>query len=50
VREKIADLKRMERALKQAVAQCGEGASPCCPLIESLFREADSSCGIAASR
>jgi MerR family transcriptional regulator, mercuric resistance operon regulatory protein len=36
---KIADLKRMERVLKDVVAQCGDGMLPECPLIETLFRE-----------
>lgn len=39
VRAKIADLKRMERVLKDVVAQCGDGTRPDCPLIDSLFRE-----------
>jgi MerR family transcriptional regulator, mercuric resistance operon regulatory protein len=39
VRAKIADLKRMERVLKDVVAQCGDGTLPECPLIETLFRE-----------
>jgi MerR family mercuric resistance operon transcriptional regulator len=39
VRAKIADLKRMERVLKNVIAQCGDGTLPECPLIESLFRE-----------
>lgn len=39
VRAKIADLRRMERVLKGVVAQCGTGAQPECPLIETLFRE-----------
>lgn len=39
VREKIADLKRMERVLKELVAQCADGMLPGCPLIEALFRE-----------
>jgi MerR family mercuric resistance operon transcriptional regulator len=38
VQTKIADLRRMERVLKETVAQCGDGARPECPLIESLFR------------
>jgi len=37
VRAKIADLKRMERVLKDVVAQCGDGTLPECPLIETLF-------------
>lgn len=39
VRAKIADLKRMERVLKNVVAECGDGTLPECPLIETLFRE-----------
>jgi MerR family transcriptional regulator, mercuric resistance operon regulatory protein len=39
VRAKIADLKRMERVLKEMVAKCAGGTSPECPLIETLFRE-----------
>lgn len=39
VRTKIADLKRMERVLKDVVAQCGDGTLPECPLIETLFQE-----------
>jgi MerR family mercuric resistance operon transcriptional regulator len=38
VQEKIADLKRMERVLKDVVAQCADGSRPECPLIETLFR------------
>ena len=41
VRAKIADLKRMERVLKDVVMQCGDGTRPDCPLIESLFRSGD---------
>ena len=43
VREKIADLKRMERVLKDVVAQCADGNRRECPLIETLFREPASS-------
>ena len=39
VRAKIADLKRMERVLKDVVAQCGDGTRPECPLIETLFQQ-----------
>lgn len=39
VRAKIADLKRMERVLKDVVVQCGDGTLPECPLIETLFGE-----------
>jgi MerR family mercuric resistance operon transcriptional regulator len=40
VKAKIADLRRMESALKDFVAQCGDGTRPDCPLIEALYREA----------
>ena len=43
VREKIADLKRMERVLKDVVAQCADGNRRECTLIETLFREPASS-------
>lgn len=39
IRAKIADLRRMERVLKDVVAQCGDGTLPKCPLIEALYRE-----------
>jgi MerR family transcriptional regulator, mercuric resistance operon regulatory protein len=39
VRAKITDLRRMERVLKDVVAECGDGSRPDCPLIETLFRE-----------
>ena len=39
VRARIADLKRMERVLKDVVAQCAGGARSECPLIEALFRQ-----------
>jgi MerR family transcriptional regulator, mercuric resistance operon regulatory protein len=36
VRAKIADLKRMERALSETVARCASGNRPECPLLEVL--------------
>jgi len=39
VQAKIADLRAMERVLRETVAKCASGRSPACPLIESLFRE-----------
>jgi len=39
VQTKIADLRAMERALRETVAKCASGRSPDCPLIESLSRE-----------
>lgn len=41
VQAKIADLRRMEAALAEAVARCGDGARPVCPLIELLSRDED---------
>jgi MerR family mercuric resistance operon transcriptional regulator len=37
IQAKIADLKRMERVLKDVVTQCGDGTLPECPLIETFF-------------
>src|SRR6266481_3723121 len=39
VRTKIADLKVMERVLKETVARCADGAGSHCPLIHALYRE-----------
>ncbi|MGD9967560.1 MAG: helix-turn-helix domain-containing protein [Hyphomonadaceae bacterium] len=38
VRERIADLKKLERTLARAAQQCARGASPDCPIIETLSR------------
>ncbi len=38
VREKIADLKRLEATLSDISNQCADGAIPDCPFIETLFR------------
>lgn len=38
VRAKIADLRRMERALRATVARCAEGRRTSCPLIQALYR------------
>ncbi len=42
VRTKIADLKAMERVLKDTVARCADGTGSHCPLIDALFRDATS--------
>ena len=34
---KIADLKRMEKTLRDTAAQCEGGKTPDCPIIDSLF-------------
>jgi MerR family mercuric resistance operon transcriptional regulator len=39
VRTKLADLKVMERHLKETIARCAEGTGSHCPLIEALYRE-----------
>lgn len=42
VRTKIADLQAMERALADAVCQCGAGEAPGCPLISALKEQGPS--------
>jgi MerR family mercuric resistance operon transcriptional regulator len=37
VKTKIADLRRMEKVLTNAVQACDAGGPPVCPLIESLY-------------
>lgn len=36
VRQKLADLRRMERVLKSLAAECAQGTIPHCPIIETL--------------
>jgi MerR family mercuric resistance operon transcriptional regulator len=36
VKQKIADLRRLERALKSLAAECEHGTVPHCPIIEAL--------------
>jgi len=36
VREKIRDLRKMERTLKELVRQCDDNSSPGCPIIAVL--------------
>lgn len=38
VQDKIRDLRRMERVLKDMVASCERGVTPECPMIETLWR------------
>jgi MerR family mercuric resistance operon transcriptional regulator len=38
VRRKLADLKRLERVLKDMAEECDGGAVPDCPIIDALFR------------
>ena len=37
VKQKITDLKKMERVLQKMVHQCDATSSPECPIIETLF-------------
>jgi MerR family mercuric resistance operon transcriptional regulator len=37
VKKKVADLKRLEKALGSMAAQCGKGDVPACPIIDTLF-------------
>ncbi len=37
VKRKIADLRRMERVLKQMAAECSRGDVPDCPIMDALF-------------
>src|SRR5712691_3356469 len=39
VRTKIADLKVMERVLRETVARCANGTGSHCPLIDALYRD-----------
>lgn len=41
VRGRIADLKRMERVLTQAVGACDSEQDASCPLIEALYARSD---------
>ena len=42
VRNKIADLRTMERVLRETVARCADGAGSHCPLIDALYRDGTS--------
>ncbi len=37
VKQKMADLRRLERVLKNMAAQCSGGKLPECPIIDALF-------------
>lgn len=39
VREKIRDLKRLERTLTQISDECAGGIAPDCPILDALFSE-----------
>ena len=38
IHSKIADLKKLEKVLKQMAAECSGGDVPECPIIEELFK------------
>ena len=40
IRRKVADLRKIERVLRDMAAQCDGGAVPKCAVIDALFREA----------
>ncbi len=44
VHVKIADLRRLERVLKEMVAKCEDEEVPECPVIDALFRKKPRSC------
>lgn len=39
VQQKIKDLRRLERTLKEMASQCEGGTVPDCPIIDALFQE-----------
>jgi MerR family mercuric resistance operon transcriptional regulator len=49
IREKIDDLRRMEKVLSELAAKCGQGSMPACPLLEALNRS-DEGCGDEATK
>jgi MerR family mercuric resistance operon transcriptional regulator len=42
VKEKIADLRRMERVLRETVARCEAGSGSHCPMIDALSIDSNS--------
>ena len=38
VRRKVADLRKLERVLKEMAAECDGGEVPQCPIIDTLYR------------
>jgi MerR family mercuric resistance operon transcriptional regulator len=39
IRQKLADLRKIERVLRDMAARCNGGTVPACPLIDALFDE-----------
>jgi MerR family mercuric resistance operon transcriptional regulator len=42
VKGKIADLRQMERVLKETVARCEAGSGSHCPMIDALYTDSES--------
>src|SRR5216684_1638092 len=42
VKGKIADLRQMERVLKETVARCEAGSASHCPMIDALYTDSES--------
>lgn len=40
IRDKIADLRRLEKTLADTAARCTGGKVPSCPIVDTLFRPA----------
>lgn len=40
IKRKVADLRKIERVLKEMAAQCDGGTVPKCPVIDALFDQA----------
>ena len=45
VRRKVADLRKLERVLKEMAAECDGGEVPECPIIDTLYQEGVSGAG-----
>jgi len=41
IRQKIADLKKLEKTLSRIASQCAGGAKPECPIVDALFDSKD---------
>ena len=41
VKTKIADLRKLEKSLREMSSQCDRGAVPECPIIDVLFKETE---------
>ena len=39
VRRKVADLRKLEKVLKEMAAECDGGEVPECPIIDTLYQE-----------